>query len=485
MLGVWRSHADFQKFMVDKVNREFKRNPKSIKTFEPAFIKMYYLNLDNIKEDFAPRFSPTGKPSNQQPEIFRSFILMSHFKYAGIDQWVAYASATPLICALVGVSPDEFPAASTHRDFMLRLWTFGKPNRVKIRLSKPKGKHGKKKLPPKNPGIIKKLVDKALDGQTFKIIPERLYQAIFMKTAVIPSAKLGLLGNVDKIIASGDGTCINSNSSPYGKRNCSCEEKCSCHRRFSDPDATWGWDSYHERSFYGHTAYLLSVHNSDLKLDLPIYMRFVNASRFDGVSLIVSLAHARYLFHDVLMFDSLLLDAAHDNYPTYHLLKQWNIKPFIDLNSRGEETPKLQDIQLSKNNIPICADGHEMLNWGFDSKKYRIKYRCPMATGKVKSCPYDICCNKSSYGKITYLKLAENIRLLTPVPRNSDEWVETYNMRTAAERVNNRILTDYQLERPKRYGKMKLAFFAFCNAINVHLDAQVKFGEDSVSTLAA
>jgi len=485
MLGMWRSHADYQKSMIEQVNREFKRNPKSIKTFESAILKMYHLNLDNIKEDFVPRFSHTGKPSNHQPEIFRSLILMSHFKVASIDEWVAFASATPLLCALVGVSASEFPAASTHRDFMLRLWTTGRPNRIKIKLSKPKGKHGKKKLPPKNPGIIKKLVDKALDGKTFKIIPERLYQAIFMKTAVIPSAQLGLLGDVRKLKISADGTCILSHASPYGHRTCSCEGSCTCPRRFSDPDAKFGWDSYHECWFYGHTAYLLSVHNPDLKLDLPIYMRFVEAQRFDGVSLIASLAHARYLYKDTLHFDSLLADAAHDNYPTYDLLRQWRIKPFIDLNSRSDEPPELQDIQLSINNVPICPDGHEMTNWGFEAKKYRIKYRCPLVTGKVKSCPYDLCCNKSKYGKITYLKLAENLRLLTPIPRGSDEWIDTYKQRSAAERVNNRILTDYQLERPKRYGKMKLAFFAFCNAINVHLDAQVKAASVSLPALAA
>ena len=314
MLGLWRSHAAYQKYMIEWVNREFKHNPKSIEAYESAILKMYYLNLDNIKEDFIPRFSHTGKPSNHQPELFRSFILMSHCKYASIDDWVLHASATPMLCALVGVSYSEFPAASTHRDFMLRLWTTGKPNRFKVKIAKPKGKHGKEKLPPKNPGIIKKLVDKALDGQTFKIIPERLYQAIFMKTAVMPSAALGLLGNVNKIIASCDGTCVESNASSYGKRICSCTEKCSCPRRFSDPIAKWGWDSYHERWFYGHTAYLLSVHNKDLMLDLPIYMRFVEAQRFDGVSLIASLAHARYLYKDTLRFDSLLADSAHDNY---------------------------------------------------------------------------------------------------------------------------------------------------------------------------
>lgn len=164
MLGLWRSHADFQKFMIDVVNLEFKHNPKSIEYFETAILKTYYLNLDNIREDFLPLFSVTGKPSNQQPEILRSFILMSHFKYAGIDEWVAYAAATPIICALVGVSATDFPGASTHRDFLSRLWISAKPNKQRNFKTKPKSKHGKNKLPPKHPGIVKYLVDKALSG---------------------------------------------------------------------------------------------------------------------------------------------------------------------------------------------------------------------------------------------------------------------------------------------------------------------------------
>lgn len=292
---------------------------------------------------------------------------------------------------------------------------------------------------------------------------------------------MGLLGDTNKLIISADGTCITSNSSSYGHKICNCKSDCSCPRTFADQYAKWGWDSYHERWFFGHTAYLLSAHNPELKLDLPIYMKFVEASRNDGVTLITSLAHAKFLYKDFFSFDSLLADSAHDNYPTYDLLKQWNIKPFIALNRRSADSVSLQNIQTTASGVPICADGHEMLNWGFDAKRYRIKYRCPMVTGKVKSCFYAQNCNKTAYGKIVCVRLAQDLRLLTPVPRDSPEWINTYKQRTASERVNNRILTDYRLERPKRYGKKKIAFFAFLNSINIHLDAQVKFGEISIN----
>jgi len=45
--------------------------------------------------------------------------------------------------------------------------------------------------------------------------------------------------------------------------------------------------------------------------------------------------------------------------------------------------------------------------------------------------------------------------------------------RTAAERVNNRILHHYGLESSKVRGKKRISFFATVAGFNVHLDAQL------------
>ena len=44
--------------------------------------------------------------------------------------------------------------------------------------------------------------------------------------------------------------------------------------------------------------------------------------------------------------------------------------------------------------------------------------------------------------------------------------------RTAAERVNDRILNDYGVGCSKRRGKTRVAFFTMIAAFNIHLDAQ-------------
>jgi len=480
MLGIWRDHAEYLFFAENALAVIAASNPQVVKKLEHSILKMLRMNLDVVKTELAGRFSLTGRPSNQQPEIFRAFVLMCDQKDSNIDHWCILGASNPLFCTLVGVEPKDFPKASTMRDFISRLWLGGELNHVKTVESKPKEKFGKEKKPPKNQGIIKELTDKALAGETFCDIPEALLQRVFAKVAVQTSIDASLVEKPNKLTVSADGTCVESHSNPNGHHTDDPTK-----RRFADPLARWLWDSYHERYFSGYMAYFMSTYNSALKLNLPLYLRFAQTSSFDGVTFIEALSHFRSLYDGVMSIDSVLADSAHDNYATYSLLRDWHIKPFIDLNKRNPQEPKPQNLLLSKRGVPICADGYEMSNWGYEANKARIKYRCPLVTGAVKYCPFAENCNKSDYGKIVYVRLNENLRLLTPVPRGSDEWNETYKQRTATERVNNRILTDYQLEQPKRYGKKKLAFFAFINAINVHLDAQVRHGGKNLGNFLA
>ncbi|MDR1536899.1 MAG: hypothetical protein LBU32_02690 [Clostridiales bacterium] len=59
---------------------------------------------------------------------------------------------------------------------------------------------------------------------------------------------MGLVGN--GLTLSGDGTCMQTGAFPYGRKICGCRENgvynCDCLRRFSDPNASWGWDSHNE-----------------------------------------------------------------------------------------------------------------------------------------------------------------------------------------------------------------------------------------------
>jgi hypothetical protein len=73
---------------------------------------------------------------------------MPHYDEDNIDEWVARVKADAMLQTLIGVTADNIPGASTHRDFIRRLWLESKSNRLKSKSVKPKGKHGKNKLHP-------------------------------------------------------------------------------------------------------------------------------------------------------------------------------------------------------------------------------------------------------------------------------------------------------------------------------------------------
>ena len=485
MLGPWRSHSDYQSFLIEKITPIFLSDRSLIRQYEKALSKIFSLNLDPIKPLIKSRYSHTGAPANNQPELFRSFILMSELKVHNIPAWVQMLRNNRILAFMIGLEPSQTPGVGCHYDLVNRLWLENpdveqeSTNSLHNYIRKPHKKFKKnQKQPPRHPGIIQKLVDQALLGRSLDHRPELLMQQIFAQIGVEPSAKAGLLGDVKSLSVSGDGTCINSGGSSHGIKVCKCRKQgvynCHCKRRFSDPGARIGWDSYHEHWFYGYSEYILSTCNKDLKCELPVYLRLVQASRFDGVSAIFALQEAQLLY-DQHFIDSFHGDGAHDNYAMYKYLDECNIKAFIPLNETNKKKFKYPPyISVDENGVPVCIAGHKAVFWGFNNDRCRLKYRCPLATGKIDSCSCKDNCSPSGYGRCFYTKPSWDLRLFTKVPRGSERWREEMNSRTAAERVNKRILNDYGLELSKTRGKKRIFWWSIIHSINIHLDARLK-----------
>ncbi len=160
------------------------------------------------------------------------------------------------------------------------------------------------------------------------------------------------------------------------------------------------------------------------------------------------------------------LDSAHDNYVTYGLCRKWNIRPFIDLNTNRERPDSIPNpISIDKDGTPLCMAGFRMANWGYCKQKHSRKWRCPLACGKVGSCPCKEKCSPSPYGRCIYTKPDWDIRLYTPVPRGTGEYKEIYNNRTSYERVNNRVLNDYHLRAMGIHTKKRYSFAAMSGTL--------------------
>lgn len=485
MLGPWRTHKEYQSYLEENFFQFFKADPKNVMQYKDALSKLYILDLDSLKPLLSSYYSITGAPAKNQPELIRSFILMSELKEHSITNWVLKLQSNEILCNMIGLSRDEIHQVGSYYDLINRVWLSNPEIDYEFEHSlhtfkrKPAKKLEKnKKQPPRHPGIIQKFVDLALEGKTFESRPELLMQQIFAKIGIEPSAKEGLYGDTKKLDVSGDGTCINTGASNFGNKVCDCIKNgiynCDCARKFSDPYARWGWDSYHGQWFYGHTEYILSVYNKDLKSDLPFYLRMVQAQRFDGISAVIALAEARKLYPD-FNFNSFIGDGAHDNYASYQLLHEWNMKAFIPLNETNKGNFQYPPhLNIDENGVPHCMAGHAMVNWGFNQDRCRIKYRCPLALGKIDSCDCKEQCSPSPYGRCIYTKPSWDLRLFTVVPRGSDEWKEHMNSRTTSERVNKRILNDYGLEQSHTRGKKRTFWWSVVHSLNVLLYARLK-----------
>jgi len=470
MLGEWVSQKNYQEYVRDNLRRTSQNDPQRVLEYQDVISKVYILNLDKLKKVMLPLYSNIGRPAELQPEIFRSFVVMQELGMT-MDNWLEKLKNNAVLRTAIGVTEENIPSASSHYDFINRIIDMDEKPKIKLKKRKPSKKLGKNvKLPNKQPGVVQRLVNKILCGRRFNLRPERHLQQIFADVCVESSRESGLIP--DNLDISGDGTCIETGASYYGIKTCECKVfKCDCPRRFSDPNATWGWDSHNERYFYGYNGYFISTYNHDLKADLPLYLRLVQANRHDSVSAVVALAEFRDLYPN-LNIDSFISDSACDNLATYELLREWNINAVIALNEKGNfKYPP--HINVTDKGIPVCMGGHNMVYWGRCHDRDRLKYRCPLKLRKVDNCSCVSDCSQSDYGRTIYIYPIWDLRLFTNIPRGSDIWKDKMKSRTSIERINDRILHDYGVENSMKRGKKRISFDVTIAAFNIHLDLQL------------
>ena len=307
--------------------------------------------------------------------------------------------------------------------------------------------------------------------------PEAALQMIFSILAVLPSVRLGLV-DPENLTLSGDGTAVLSHSSPYGRHLSSCGKCCpyrdGCGRHYSDPDASWGWDSDNKTWYFGHTLYMLCSRNNALKIELPLLIKFTDARRHDSKNFLYAIDDfGRNAFG--ISPKNICLDSAHDNIPTYELLDRWDINALIDINGRAKSSENAPaDITFDKTGHPFCPAGHKMCPWGNDPIKDAHKYRCPLKCGRIDFCPHAGKCSPGKYGRTVYIKNHGDLRFQPQIPRDSEEYKIIYSERTACERVNDRVLNDYCLQHLKIRGRDHFSFWTMLIGICIHLDARYK-----------
>jgi len=252
--------------------------------------KVFITDLTPVRDILLHTYNPRGEIPWDPVCLFRSYWLMCQYGNNGsITKWVNKLKSEPFWAIVSGFKPNVLPGVGTFYDFEDRLCDFDQGQRVercKI-MHKPKSKPRKKlkknqKQPPKHQGIVERLVNRILRDEDKPHLKraDYLLQLIFKECFVLPSVRKGLLGDIDNLAVSGDGMVIETSASPYGTKECDCRKNgvfnCSCPRRFSDPTANWGWDSYRERYVFGYSNYTFTA--ADSTHDLPVFSTLAQAA---------------------------------------------------------------------------------------------------------------------------------------------------------------------------------------------------------------
>lgn len=164
------------------------------------------------------------------------------------------------------------------------------------------------------------------------------------------------------------------------------------------------------------------------------------------------------------------LDSTSDSNSIYQFFQEKNIISLIDHNKRRKSMES-----INSDGIPVCSCNHTMTYDGYDHTRYRKKYRCPLKTDLIDSCPFAQTCSTSDYGRVVYVEDKDNEpRFKGPISYSSPKWKSIYKDRTCNEKINNAVLNTYGLHKMHLRNGAKNGFFTIIARINLHLDALLK-----------
>jgi len=189
----------------------------------------------------------------------------------------------------------------------------------------------------------------------------------------------------------------------------------------------------------------------------------------DAFSLLRELKR-RYRFKKDSVF---IADKAYDVRELYtFIVEQMKSRPFIPINPRNLKDDKT----FGPHGCPICDAGIEMKSEGrwTEGNRERIKFRCPLKTGKKIAEKFNNLCpakhpsfdTGKCYGCTKYLDVTDDAR--SRVPRDSKEFKETFKHRQAVEQYFSR-LGDREAEQTTHY-----SYNAISNQMTIaHLTASL------------
>ena len=441
-----------------------------------------------------------GRPARPPDDLLRAWLLMLECHITSVDVWVQRLREQPFYALLCGFDPDHVPGVGTFYDFQDRLLQCPAPildrecvPRRRSEQRKTSGTLRDKNNTAPHAKILNRLAERLLTrpgrpvivGQwhlNLAVLPayQRPLKEVFYTVFVATSVSKGLIDLADLHLA-GDGTHLTTWAKAHGHKLCTCDnrakpraEHCPCARRFHDPQASWGWDSYRECYVYGHGLYELTAYSLRHTCQLPLVINVLDNHRHDSVAYLAAMHEAV----DLLGFriQTASLDKAHDALALYRLgSEQWHLDSVIPLNARHADHCQFAPaVRLTEEGIPICLAEQPLIYQGYCTDRLRLKWRCPRAVQHLPltDCPHFAHeCSDSTYGRTIYTYPKTNYRLFTRLPRGSLLWELHADRRTCAERSIKRKKLDCGLDHTRLAGRERWFFRVMLAAMCQHVDA--------------
>jgi len=487
----YASHQQYAEDLCSHFTRWLRRKSRRLSQgWLEATLILMGLNLDPARSVLETLYSPD--PRGQKPyepiRMLRALLLMVLLKYTSIARFAEDLKDKPRLARIAGFEPSDTPVAGSFYHFMDRLEDGGyqkpcehyvKPSKLRkikqlrnLKSEKEQRQKDKETDLAVYDSVTKKLKDdlKASEDQPRPDDLLRRLEDILISCAIIPSAERGLLGNTDAITISGDGSALPTGASSSGKPVCNCRENgvynCDCARYYSDSTANWGYDSYRDCYYFGHTFYQHVV--STNAHDLPLQVTISQASETDFTLSMKSMDRLKKALREHGLeyhIQNAAYDCGHDATGIYEYLMEDGIKPVIALNPRSGTYPSPTGSakRVNENGVPICPGGMLMRRISHDPKRHRTYYACPvkrpthrngenMYLNHVEECPNGVLCQPDTrMGPVVYVKTTDDPRLYPPIPRASPEYKKLMNLRSGCERSNSIKKQAYRLgDRPCR-----------------------------------
>jgi hypothetical protein len=504
----------------------------SVETYAYEVVTLLDLSLDSERDALTALYCPTGQGDPKDPVcMLRSWLLMKLLhETSSPDAWARRLTREPVLAILAGFEPGQTPCATTHRDFIIRYGDgpyalrsqqdvtlsqtlIGTHTRRLSDTTKARQADANRQGVSQCEALCRRLLDQAETPRDPQALQTRL-DDLFMHLGLRPSVEAGLFGDEGPhLVVEGDGTPLQTASSPRGKRTCDCpptSKDCDHPKAYTSGTAQWCYHP-HRGWVFGDESYTISAHVNGHDIPLMTIMGTGNESDFtlgpkalDEVLKVIE-------EHDLpLNIDIFIGDGHHDALAFYRYCRVKDIRTVIpitgntssdttanknddDANNKTESThPHLDaypDIVFDIDGTPLCPGGCRMRHEHYQKGKDTHCYTCPMkrrnGNGEwifyARECPkHADCCPDNALGYSLYLKVEANPRYLPEIPRCSTRFTTLFKERTGVER-SHAVEDAYRLDRCTHhavYGLIRLTL------VNIAKHARVRWLERTHASTA-